>query len=96
MDEQSKQIVTVEQDDIIVEIDTHYMRSWPGIRQAAHMQSSQLSESDRFFAMVEYYENICPNIDDINDALIEKSPYVDANDVFRFIADAVKKATPKN
>ncbi|MBQ9003118.1 MAG: hypothetical protein IJ087_14805 [Eggerthellaceae bacterium] len=86
-------VMEVEQDGIAVQVDMTYLRSWPGIRQAARMQSPDRDEAERLVAMVAYYERAIPNIDDVSDALGESAP---ANEVLGFLARAVRSATPKN
>lgn len=92
-----QQTVTVERDGINVEVDLSFMRSWRGIALASDMQSDRLDDVGKLSAMVEYYRGACPNIGDVDDALCEKAgEHVPADEVMKFVAEAVREATPKN
>ena len=88
------EVVTVELDGIEVQVDFSYIKSWPGVKLAASMASASKSETDKFLAMVEYYELAVPNVDAVAEALGGTS--VDAGAVFEFLSAAVSEATPKN
>lgn len=75
-----------------VEVDLAFMRSWKGIRLAARMQSTERSDSERFMDVIDYYESAIPNLADVDEAM----PDAEASEVFELLAEAVKKATPKN
>ena len=84
--------VTVDVDGLSVDVDLAYTRSWAGVRQAARMVSSQLDDTAKFVAMVEYYESAIANMDEVTEAIGSS----EADKAFQVFADAVKKATPKN
>ena len=86
------EVVEVEVGGRTVQVDLSYARSWAGVRQAAKMASSQLPDSDRFVALLEYYEAVVPNIDEVTQDMADD----DANTVIEMLAAAVKEATPKN
>lgn len=92
------ELATHVRDGVEVTLDMTYARSWDGVRAAARMRSTELTETDRFLATIGYYERVCPNIDEVARALQEARPgeEVTGNDVMAFVAGAVKKGTPKN
>lgn len=85
-------VKTVKVGGISVDVDLDYMRSWDGIRMAARMQSSERTDADRLVDMIGYYERAIPNMGEIDEAMSGR----DANEVLALLAEAVKKATPKN
>ena len=87
-------VKTVEVDGVRVQVNMSYVRSWEGVMQAKRMQDTSKSEQDRFWAMVEYYDRVCPNASEVAGALGGES--VDVSAVFAAINRAVKAATPKN
>ena len=82
----------VEVGGIAVAVDMAYVRSWAGVMQAKKMASTELPETERFLAMVEYYEHVVANIDEVTEAAGERP----ADEVFALLSEAVKAATPKN
>ena len=95
--EQTQTVATIERDGISVEVDLGFMRSWKGVVLAADMQSSRLDDAARLSVTVSYYREVCPNIDDVDEALRAASDGpVEAGDVMQFVAECVREATPKN
>lgn len=92
--EKDHEVAVVVHDGIEVQIDLSYIKSWPGVKLAASMASPKRSETERFLAMVEYYELAVPNVDEVSEALGGTS--VDVGSVLEFLSAAVKEATPKN
>ena len=92
MAEDKSGVTAVEVDGVGIEVDMAYIRSWAGVVQAGRMASSQLSDTDRFLAMVGYYESAIANIDEVTEAVGGRP----ADEVFALLSEAVKEATPKN
>ena len=92
-----QQTVTVERDGISVEVDLAFMRTWQGVALAADMQSKRLDDGQRLAATVAYYRAVCPNIDEVDEAMAEASGApVEAGDLMQLVAECVREATPKN
>lgn len=85
-------IVTVEKDGIEVKVDTSYAKTWEGVHQMKRMRDTSLDETDRFFEVVDYYDRVVVNADEVAAALGDIG--VDA--IYDFMGEAVKAATPKN
>lgn len=85
-------IVTVEKDGIEVKVDTSYAKTWEGVHHLKRMRDTSLSEQDRFFEVVGYYDRVVVNADDVAAALGN----VDVDAIYEFMGEAVKEATPKN
>lgn len=85
-------IVTVERDGIIVKVDTSYTKTWEGVHHLKRMRDTSVPEADRFFEVVDYYDRVVVNADEVAKALGD----VDVNAIYDFMGEAVKEATPKN
>lgn len=85
-------VVAVDVDGTRVEVDMGYIRSWAGVVQAGRMASTQMSDGERFLAMVDYYTSAIANVEEVTEAVGERP----ADEVFAMLSDAVKEATPKN
>lgn len=85
-------IVTVERDGIIVKVDTSYTKTWEGVHHLKRMRDTSVPEADRFFEVVDYYDRVVVNADEVAEALGD----VDVNAIYDFMGEAVKEATPKN
>ena len=90
--EPNEHIVTVERDGITVQVDTFYAKTWEGVHHLKRMRDTSLSNDERFFAMVDYYDKVVVNADEVAEAL----GGVDVNVIYEFMGEAVKEATPKN
>ena len=89
---QASPVVTVEVRGIAVQVDTSYARTWDGVHHLKRMRDASLSEQDRFFEMVDYYDRIVVNADEV----VEKLGTADVDAVYGLLGEAVKEATPKN
>ena len=87
-------VKTVDVDGVAVQVNMSYVRSWDGVMQARRMQDDSRSADEKFWAMVEYYDHVCPNAADVAVAL--GGELADVGAVFGAINRAVKAATPKN
>lgn len=87
-----KQAAQVTVDGIAVEVDLAYIRSWDGIRMAAHMQDAGRDDAERLADMIAYYEGAVSNIDDVSEQMRGRA----AEDVVALLGRAVQEATPKN
>ena len=85
-------IVTVERDGIAVKVDTSYTKTWEGVHHLKRMRDTSVPEADRFFEVVDYYDRVVVNADEVAEALGD----VDVNAIYEFMGEAVKEATPKN
>ena len=85
-------IVTVERDGITVKVDMSYAKTWEGVHRMKRMRDTSLPETDRFFEMVDYYDKVVVNADEVAKALGD----VDVDVIYEFMGAAVKEATPKN
>ena len=85
-------IVAVERDGITVKVDMSYAKTWEGVHHMKRMRDTSLPETDRFFEMVDYYDKVVVNADEVAKALGD----VDVDVVYEFMGAAVKEATPKN
>ena len=88
---QQNPIVTVELDGIEVKVDTSYAKTWEGVHHMKRMRDTSLSETDRFFEVVDYYDHVVANADEVAEKL---GGDVDA--IYEFLGKAVQEATPKN
>ena len=91
-------IETVKVGDIAVKIDTAYMQSWDGVMAAAEMQKmandESVSEGEKLYAILTYYENAIANLDDVKDACGGgKAPIAE---VFNVLGQAIQASTAKN
>lgn len=91
-DKAAENIKTVTVKGVDVDIDLGYARSWAGIRAAARTGSSELNEGGRFQALLDYYDRIVANMDEID----EKMRDAEGSEVIALLGEAVRKATPKN
>ena len=85
-------IVTVERDGITVKVDTSYTKTWEGVHHLKRMRDTSVPEADRFFEVVDYYDRVVVNADEVAAALGDVG--VDA--IYSFMGEAVQEATPKN
>lgn len=85
-------IVTVELEGVEVQVDTSYTRTWEGVHHLRRMRDTSLSDDDRFFEVVDYYDRVVVNADEV----AEKLGGVDANAIYDFMGKAVREAAPKN
>lgn len=85
-------IVIVELDGIEVKVDTSYAKTWEGVHHMKRMRDTSLSETDRFFEVVDYYDRVVANADEV----AEKLGDADVNAIYEFMGKAVQEATPKN
>lgn len=87
-----KRVAKVTVEGVEVAVDLDYLRSWEGIRLAAHMQSKERSDADRLADMIAYYEGAIANIDEVSEGMGGAS----ADAVLGLLSSAVREATPKN
>lgn len=88
---QAPPVVAVEVGGIEVQVDTSYARTWEGVHHLKRLRDTSLSEQDRFFEMVDYYDRVVVNADEVAGIL---GGDVDA--IYGLLGEAVKEATPKN
>lgn len=84
-------VVSVVRDGIEVKVDTSYAKTWEGVHHLKRMRDTSIPEADRFFEVVDYYDRVVVNADEVAEALGGN-----ANTVFEFLEGAVKDANPKN
>ena len=88
----------VEIDGIKIKVNSGYLKSWDGVRQAVEMQrlaaDKEASNEDKFMAVFDYYNNAIENIDEIVDALGGGSTPID--EVFAICSKALSVSSVKN
>lgn len=88
----------VEIDGIKVKVNSSYLKSWDGVRQAVEMQrlasDDEASNEQKFMTVFDYYQNAIENIDEIVDALGGGSTPIE--DVFSIAAKALAISSEKN
>ena len=88
----------VEIDGIKVKVNSSYLKSWDGVRQAVEMQrlasDEEAGNEQKFMAVFDYYQNAIENIDEIVDALGGGSTPIE--DVFAITAKALAASSEKN
>ena len=81
----------VEIDGIKIKVNSVYLKSWDGVRQAVEMQrlaaDDEASNEDKFMAVFDYYNNAIENMDEVVDALGGGSTPIE--DVFAIAAKAL-------
>ena len=89
---------TIEVDGVSVQIDSSFLESWDGVMLAVEMQrlanDKTASEGAKMAAVVEYYQQAIPNLNEIIEALGGGS--VSAGVVFDTLGKALEKASEKN
>lgn len=88
----------VEIDGIEIKVNSSYLKSWDGVRQAVEMQrlaaDDEASNEEKFMAVFDYYSNAIGNIDEIVDALGGGSTPIE--DVFAICSKALSVSSAKN
>lgn len=88
----------VEIDGIKVKVNSTYLKSWDGVRQAVEMQrlasDDEAGNEQKFMAVFDYYQNAIENIDEIVDALGGGRTPID--EVFSIAAKALAISSEKN
>ena len=88
----------VEIDGIKIKVNSGYLKSWDGVRQAVEMQrlasDDEATNEEKFMAVFDYYGNAIENIDEIVDALGGGSTPIE--DVFALAAKALAASSEKN
>ena len=88
----------VEIDGIKIKVNSTYLKSWDGVRQAVEMQrlasDDEAGNEQKFMAVFDYYQNAIENMDEIVDALGGGSTPID--EVFSIAAKALAISSEKN
>lgn len=88
----------VEIDGIKIKVNSVYLKSWDGVRQAVEMQrlaaDEEASNEEKFMAVFDYYNNAIENMEEIVDALGGGSTPIE--DVFAIAAKALADSSAKN
>lgn len=88
----------VEVDGIAVKVNTAYLKSWDGVRQAVEMQrlgkDEEAGNDEKFMAVFDYYSNAIENMDEIVEALGGGNTPID--EVFTVAAKALAISSAKN
>lgn len=88
----------VEIDGIKIKVNSVYLKSWDGVRQAVEMQrlaaDDEASNEEKFMAVFDYYNNAIENMDEVVDALGGGSTPIE--DVFAIAAKALADSSAKN
>ena len=88
----------VEIDGIKIKVNSVYLKSWDGVRQAVEMQrlaaDEEASNEEKFMAVFDYYNNAIENLDEVVDALGGGSTPIE--DVFAICSKALAGSSAKN
>lgn len=88
----------VEIDGIKIKVNSVYLKSWDGVRQAVEMQrlaaDDEASNEEKFMAVFDYYNNAIENMDEVVDALGGGSTPIE--DVFAICSKALAGSSAKN
>lgn len=84
-------IKTVEVDGIEVDVNLSFVQSWNGVRLAARMSSSELTDDERGLATVSYMEHAIVNLDEVSAKIGGERTDV----ALAFFQKAVQAAIPK-
>lgn len=89
---------TVEIDGVKIKVNSAYLKSWDGVRQAVEMQrlaaDDEASNEEKFMAVFDYYNNAIENMGEVVDALGGGSTPIE--DVFAIAAKALAGSSAKN
>lgn len=88
----------VEIDGIKIKVNSVYLKSWDGVRQAVEMQrlaaDEEASNEEKFMAVFDYYNNAIENLEEVVDALGGGSTPIE--DVFAICSKALAGSSAKN
>lgn len=88
----------VEIDGIKIKVNSGYLKSWDGVRQAVEMQrlaaDDEASNEDKFMAVFDYYNSAIENLEEVVDALGGGSTPIE--DVFAICSKALAGSSAKN
>ena len=88
----------VEIDGIKIKVNSGYLKSWDGVRQAVEMQrlaaDEEASNEEKFMAVFDYYNNAIENLEEVVDALGGGSTPIE--DVFAICSKALAGSSAKN
>ena len=88
----------VEIDGVKIKVNSGYLKSWDGVRQAVEMQrlaaDNEASNEEKFMAVFDYYNNSIENLDEVVDALGGGTTPIE--DVFAIAAKALAVSSEKN
>lgn len=88
----------VEIDGIKIKVNSVYLKSWDGVRQAVEMQrlaaDEEASNEEKFMAVFDYYNNAIENLEEVVDALGGGSTPIE--DVFAICSKALSISSAKN
>lgn len=89
---------TVEIDGVKIKVNSAYLKSWDGVRQAVEMQrlaaDEEASNEEKFMAVFDYYNNAIENLEEVVDALGGGSTPIE--DVFAICSKALAGSSAKN
>ena len=88
----------VEIDGIKIKVNSVYLKSWDGVRQAVEMQrlaaDEEAGNDEKFLAVFNYYSNAVDNLEEVVDALGGGSTPIE--DVFAICSKALSVSSEKN
>ena len=85
-------VVEVEVKGIGVQVDTSYVKTWEGVHHLKRLRDTSLSEQDRFFEMVDYYDRVVLNADEV----VEQLGTDDVDAIYGLLGEAIKEEKQKN
>ena len=88
----------VEIDGVKIKVNSVYLKSWDGVRQAVEMQrlaaDEEASNEEKFMAVFDYYNNAIENMNEVVEALGGGSTPIE--DVFAICSKALSTSSAKN
>lgn len=88
----------VEIDGVKIKVNSVYLKSWDGVRQAVEMQrlaaDEEASNEEKFMAVFDYYNNAIENMNEVVEALGGGSTPIE--DVFSICSKALSISSEKN
>jgi hypothetical protein len=88
----------VEIDGVKIKVDSAYLKSWDGVRQAVEMQrlasDEEAGNDEKFLAVFNYYNKAIENLEEVVEALGGGSTPIE--DVFAICSKALSISSAKN
>lgn len=93
-----KPVNAIDVDGVRIVINSAYLKSWDGVKQAVEMQRLEADEEatneEKFLAVFDYYNNAIENLDDVVESMGGGS--VPFEQVFTVCAKALAGSSEKN
>ena len=93
-----KPVNAIDVDGVRIVINSAYLKSWDGVKQAVEMQRLEADEEatneEKFMAVFDYYNNAIANMDEVVESLGGGTP--PREDVFTVCSKALAGSSEKN